>query len=68
MLNFNAQHIGDGCRIYKVDIGRAIASVIVIFPIFHEDTNDFMALLLEQIGRDSGVDAAGQADDHTREL
>jgi hypothetical protein len=36
--------------------------------IFHENANDVMALLLEQIGGDSGINAAGQADDHAREF
>ena len=68
VLNLDAQHIGHGGGIDKVNVGRAVFAVIVIFPIFHEDANDVIALLLEQIGGDSGVDAAGQADDHTREL
>jgi hypothetical protein len=42
---------------------RAVFVVIVVFPVLHEQADDFVALLLEQVGSDGGVDAAGQTDD-----
>jgi hypothetical protein len=68
VLDLDAQYICNSCCIDEVDIRRAVLAVIVVFPILHEDANDVMALLLEQMGSDSRIDAAGQADDHTVKL
>ena len=52
VFNLDAQHIGHGRGIDKVDVGRAVLAVIVVFPVFHEDADHLVALLLEQMGGD----------------
>ena len=64
MFDLDAQHIGYGSGIHKVDVRRAVFTVIVVFPVFHEDADHLVALLFEQVGRDGRIDAAGQANDH----
>ncbi len=54
MLDLDADHVGDGGRIDEINIGCAITRVIpvgpgcavVVFPILHEDADDFVAGLL----------------------
>ena len=65
MLNLNAHHIGHGCGIDKVDVGRAKLAVVIVFPVFHENADHFVALLFQQMGGDGGVDAARQSHNDT---
>ena len=73
MFNLDANHIGHGGGIHKVNVGGAVSAVlvtvrpggaIVVFPVFHEDANHFMALLLEQPGGHGRIHAATQAHHH----
>ena len=64
MLDLNAQHIGHRCGIDKIDIGCTVFTVVVIFPVFHEDADDFVPLLLEQVSADRRVHAPAQAHYH----
>ena len=64
MFDLDAQHVGDRGGIDKVDVGRTVRAVVVIFPVFHEDGDHLVALLLEQPRRDGRVDPAAQAHDH----
>ena len=61
MLDFDANHVGHGRRVDKIDVGGAKRAVVVVLPVFHEDANDFMALLFEQIGAHRRVHTAAQA-------
>ena len=47
----------------KSTLRRAVLAVVVVFPVLHEDADDLVALLLEQVGADGGVHAAAQSDD-----
>ena len=60
MLDLDADHVGHGRRIDKVDIRRAVLAVVVIFPVLHEDADDLVALLFEKIGGDGGIHTARQ--------
>jgi len=51
VLDFDAQHIGDGGGIDEVDVGGAVFAVVVIFPVLHEDADHLMALLFQTDGR-----------------
>ena len=65
MLDVDADHVGHGGGVQKVLAAGAVLAVIVVFPVFHEDANDFVPGLLEQPGGDGGIHAAGKADDNT---
>ena len=60
MLDLDADHIGHRGGVDKVDIRRAELAVVVIFPVFHEDADDLVPLLLEQISGDGRIHAATQ--------
>ena len=60
MLDLDADHIGHGGGVHKVNVGRAKLAVIVIFPVLHEDADDLVALLFEKMGRHSGIHTARQ--------
>ena len=62
MLDLDAQHVGHGGGIDKVDVGRAELAVVVIFPVLHEDADDLVALLLEQVRRHGRVHPAAEPD------
>ena len=64
MLDLDADHIGHGGGVHKVDVGRAVFAVVVIFPVLHEDADHLVALLLEKVGGDGGVHSAREADDN----
>ena len=53
VLDLDAQHIGHGSGIHEIDVGGTVFAVVVVFPVFHEDTDDVIALLLEQVSTDS---------------
>jgi hypothetical protein len=65
VLDLDAQHVGHAGRIEEVLARRAVFVVIVVLPVLHEDRDDLVALLLQQVCRDGGVDPAGQPDDDT---
>ena len=65
VLNLNAHHIGHSGRVDKVNVGRTKRTVVVVFPIFHENADHFVALLFQQMGGDGGVDAARQSHNDT---
>ena len=62
MLYFNANHICHCRSVYKIDVGRAILRIVIVLPVLHEDANDLVALLLEQISGDCRVHSATQTD------
>ena len=63
VLDLDADHVGHRRRVDEVDVGGAVLAVVVVFPVLHEDADDFMARLLEQPGGHGGINAAGQPDD-----
>jgi hypothetical protein len=52
-------------RVLEVGGRRAVA-VVVFSPVGHEQGFDPVTRVLQQCGRDGGVDAAGKRDDHVR--
>jgi hypothetical protein len=62
MLDLDAQHIGHGGGVHEVDVGRTVFAVVIVFPVLHEDADDLIALLLEQVGRNGRVHPATQTD------
>ncbi|MNT78113.1 hypothetical protein D3C72_2173210 [compost metagenome] len=58
MFDLDADHVGHGSGVDEVDVRRTEFAVVVIFPIFHEDADHVMALLLEQIGGHRRIHAA----------
>jgi hypothetical protein len=63
VFDLDADHVGDGGGVDKIDVGRAVLAVVVIFPVLHEDADDLVALLLEQVRRHRGVHASAQTHD-----
>ncbi len=57
----NAEFLGNCARILEVLRGRAVAVAIVV-PVAHEERLGVEALLLQEEGRDGGIDSAGEAD------
>ena len=53
---------GDGARVLVV-LGGGAVGVVLLLPVAHEETMHVAAVLLQEQGRDRGVDAAGQPDD-----
>jgi hypothetical protein len=64
VLDLDAQHVGHGGGVHKVDVGRAVLAVVIIFPVLHEDADHLVALLLEQVRGHCGVHAAAQSHHH----
>ena len=64
VLDLDAQHIGHAGCIQKILAAGAKLRVVIVFPVFHEDADDLMALLLEHMGGHGGIHAAGQTDDY----
>ena len=52
VLDVDADHVGHAGRVQPVLAAGAVFAVVVIFPVFHEDADDLMALLFEQVGAD----------------
>ena len=63
-VEFHPQLVADGLGISQILGGRAVLVRVVFFPVLHEQAFDLIALLLEQVGRDGRIHAAGHADDH----
>ena len=69
VFDLDADHVGNRCGVYKVDVRRAIAHIIitrpcgsvVVFPVLHEDADDLVALLFEQIRGHRRVHAPAQS-------
>jgi hypothetical protein len=68
VLDLDAEHVGDRGGIDEVDVRRAVLGIVVVLPVLHEDADHFVALALQQVRADRGVDAAGQADHDAPEL
>ena len=62
-LDVNADHVGHSRSINEVLTRGAVFAVVIILPVFHEETDDFVALFLEEPGADGGIHASGEADD-----
>ncbi len=62
-FELDADDVGHRRGIDEVFARRAVFIGIVVFPVFHEKTDDVIALLLEQPGGHGRIDAAGHADD-----
>jgi hypothetical protein len=60
VFDLDADHVGHRRRVDKVDVGRAKFAVVVVFPVLHEDADDLVALLFEQVRRHRGVHASAQ--------
>ncbi len=65
VLDLDVQHVGDAGGVEEVLARRAVLVVVIVFPVLHEDADDLVPLLLEQVGRHRRIDTAGQADHHT---
>ena len=61
MFDLDADHVGDGGGVDEVDVGRTEFVSVIILPVLHENADDFVALLFEQIRRHRRVHAAAQA-------
>ncbi len=64
-LEFDADHIGRRGRVDQILARRAVLVVVIVFPVLHEESDDVVTLLLQQPGRDRGVDPARHTDDDT---
>ena len=62
-LDVDADHVGDSRRINEVLARGAVLAVVIILPVFHEETDDFIALFLEEPGAYRRIHASGEADD-----
>jgi hypothetical protein len=47
MFNLDTDHIGHRRGVHKIGIGRTVPAVIIVLPVFHENTDHLMSLLLE---------------------
>ncbi|MOA03192.1 hypothetical protein D3C78_1226800 [compost metagenome] len=63
-VQFNAELIAHGLRIGEIRSRCTVFLAVIFFPVLHEQAFDLIALLLQQPGRNGGVDTAGHADDH----
>ena len=63
-VQLHAQLVADGLGISQILGGGAVLVRVVFFPVLHEQAFDLITLLLEQVGRDGRIHAAGHADDH----
>ncbi|MNV42487.1 hypothetical protein D3C71_1341620 [compost metagenome] len=61
----NINLLAYAANILCIAFGRTYSEFVGIVPIFHEDADDVIALLLEQKRRDGGIDPSGHADDDT---
>ena len=65
-LDLDAEHVGHRQHVEKVLPRGALLGVVVVVPVLHEDAEHVVALLLQQVGGDGGIDAARHADDDLR--
>ena len=63
-VQFNAQLIAHRLRIGEIRSSSAIFLAIIFLPVLHEQALHLIALLLQQVGGNGGIDTAGHADDH----
>ena len=61
-LDIDADDVGHAGRIDPVLARGAVFRIVVIFPVFHEQADDFIALFLQHPCRDRGIDPARHAD------
>ena len=52
VLDLDAEHVGDCRRIDEVDVRRAVLVVVIALPVLHEDADDLVPLLFEQVRGD----------------
>ena len=62
-LDVDADHVGDRHGVDQILPGRAVLVGVVVFPVLHEEPDDLVALLLQQVGRHRGIDAPRESDD-----
>ena len=62
-FNIDSDNICDGACIDEILARGAVFAVIVILPIFHEESDDVVALFLEKPCADRRVDSARESDD-----
>lgn len=63
-MQFNTELIADGLRVGEVGSGGAVFLTVVFLPVLHEQAFHLIPLLLQKVGGNRGIDAAGHADDH----
>ncbi len=63
-VQFDAELIAHGLRIGEIRSGSAVFLAIVFLPVLHEQALHLIALLLQQVGGNGGIDTAGHADDY----
>ena len=61
-FQFNADDIGYRSAIDQILTGGTVFIVVIVFPVLHKETDDFIAGTLEQQRRHGGIDATGHAD------
>ena len=49
------------CPGVRIDLQEMNLAVVIVFPVLHEDADHLVALLLQQVRRDRGIDSAAQA-------
>ena len=59
-FDVNADVVGDTDTVDQILARRAVFAVVVVFPVFHEDAEHLVTLLLEQPRGNGGIDAAGE--------
>ena len=64
VLDLDADHVRHGGCVNKIDVRGAVLRIVVVFPVFHEDADDLVALLFKQPGGDRRVHAAAQTHHH----
>ena len=62
----DADLIADTAYVFRVFFRRAMAKLVGIVPVFHENADNIIALLLQQQRGDGRIDAARHADDDAR--
>ena len=65
VFDLNANHVSHGGCVDEIDVGGAKFGVVIVLPVFHEDADDLIALLFEQVGGDRRVHAAAESHHHT---
>jgi hypothetical protein len=63
-VQFDTEFIAYGLRIGEIGCGSAVFLAIVFLPVLHEQAFYLIALLLQQVGGNGGIDTAGHADDY----
>ena len=61
-LDIDADDVGHAGCVEPILARRAVLGIVVVLPVLHEEAKDVIALLLEQPGRDRGVNATGHSD------